>query len=282
MKITGIAHEAFKVLDMDRALDFYCSAVGMTKAFVLPTEGEPRIVYVKVAPNNFIELFFGGKKDRDENYTGDQIGYHHWCVNVTNLQALRDRIFAKGYIKEEVQPRETKTGGKNMWIHDPDGNAFEILQSKPDSAYHGEDKLLGIGHVSFVCSDAVKSAAFYTDLLGLKQIRTIEREGKPWLTYIAAQDSPDGMEGSEGQEIDLFWNGKRTRPNTWDSYGGSHLCLACDDVPNFVEELRRKGHPILIETKVGGDMNTQAWIEDPDKNRIELMQIHPDSPQAKA
>jgi len=282
MKITGIGHNAIKVLDMEKALDFYCSAVGMTKAFELSKDGLPNIVYVKIAPNNFVELFYGAVKDRDINYAPDQIGYHHWCVNVTNLQALRDRIFARGYIKEEQQPKVTKTGGKNMWIHDPDGNAFEILQPGPDSAYNGEDRLLGIGHVGYACSNAPGSAAFYTDMLGLKLIRTIDRDGKPWLSYIAVQDSPDGREGSGGQEIELFWGGKKTRPNTWQSYGGTHLCLTCDDVPNFVEELRRKGQPILIETKVGGDKNTQAWIEDPDGNRIELMQMHPDSPQAKA
>ena len=282
MKITGIAHQAIRTLDLDKALDFYINAVGMTKAFEMTRDGAVSIVYVKIAPNNFVEFFPKGEKDRDINYGPDQIGYHHWCINVTNLQALRDRIFAKGYIKEDMQPRETRSGGKNMWIHDPDGNAFEILQPKPDAAYNGEDRIIGIGHVAYCCSDAEKTTAFYNDMLGLKTIRTIERDGKPWLTYIASIPSPDGKEGSEGQEIELFWNGTKTRPNTWQSYGGTHLCLLCDDVPNFVDELRRKGLPILIDTKVGGDKNTQAWVEDPDGNRIELMQIHPDSPQAKA
>jgi len=282
MKITGIGHNAIRVLDMEKALDFYCSAVGMTKAFELERDGNPHIVYVKIAPNNFVELFHNGVKDREINYAPDQIGYHHWCINVTNLQALRDRIFAKGYIKEGVKPNITPAGGKNMWIHDPDGNAFEILQPRPDSAYNGVEKILGVGHVAYSCSDAQRTAAFYTDMLGLKQIRTKDRDGKPWLTYIAALDSPDGNDGSEGQEIELFWTGKKTRPNTWSSYGGTHLCLTCDDVPNFVDGLRSKGLPILIDTKVGGDMNTQAWVEDPDGNRVELMQMSPDSPQAKA
>jgi lactoylglutathione lyase len=282
MKITGIAHNAIKVLDMYKALDFYCSAVGMTKAFVLPEKGPPGIIYVKISKNNFVEFFFGGEKDRNENYGPGLIGYHHWCVHVTNLQALRDRIFEKGYLKDDIQPKPTEAGGKNMWIHDPDGNALEILQPLPDSEYKGRDEFLGIGHVGYVVSDVSKSLDFYCDKLGLKQIRTVERDGKPWITHVAALESSNGKEGFDGQEIELFWNGSRTRPNTWESYGGTHLCLACDDVPNMVEDLRRRGVAIDIETKVGGDKNTQAWVHDPDGNRIELMQIHPDSPQARA
>jgi lactoylglutathione lyase len=127
-----------------------------------------------------------------------------------------------------------------------------------------------------------KTLDFYCDKLGLREIRTVERDGKPWLTHLAVKDSSNGKEGFDGQEIQLFWGGTRTRPNTWQSYGGMHLCLACDDVPNMVEDLRRRGVTIDIETKVGGDKNTQAWVHDPDGNRIELMQIHPDSPQARA
>jgi lactoylglutathione lyase len=39
---------------------------------------------------------------------------------------------------------------------------------------------------------------------------------------------------------------------------------------------------IDVEPKTGADNNTQAWIHDPDGNKIELMQISPDSPQAIA
>jgi lactoylglutathione lyase len=282
MKITGIAHNAIKVLDMYRALDFYCNAVGMTKAFVLPDKGPPGIIYVKIAKDNFVEFFFGGEKDREENYGKGLIGYSHWCVNVTNLQALRDRIVEKGFLKEDVQPTITEVGGKNMWIHDLDGNAFELLQPRPDAEYNGRDEFLGIGHVGYTVSDISKTLDFYCDKLGLKLIRTAERDGKPWLTYVAAKESPNGKEGYEGQEIEFFHGGNRTRPNTWGSYGGTHLCLACDDVPNFVDGLRSRGVAIDIETKVGADKNTQAWVHDPDGNRIELMQIHPDSPQARA
>ena len=45
---------------------------------------------------------------------------------------------------------------------------------------------------------------------------------------------------------------------------------------------RGGGHPAPAAKKMGADFNRQAWIEDPDGNRIELMQIMPDCLQLKA
>ena len=40
--------------------------------------------------------------------------------------------------------------------------------------------------------------------------------------------------------------------------------------------------PLTIQKKMGADRNWQAWIEDPDGNRIELMQMMPDCLQLDA
>ena len=53
-------------------------------------------------------------------------------------------------------------------------------------------------------------------------------------------------------------------------------------IQETVEALRGKGAPIDVEPKQGGDKNWQAWTHDPDGNKIELMKISPESPQAKA
>ncbi|GHV66906.1 hypothetical protein AGMMS49928_02740 [Spirochaetia bacterium] len=276
--ITGIAHVAINVLDMDKMLGFYSEALGLKKAFELPHEdGTPWIVYLKVAPGEFIEFFYGGVKDRDINYSGDQIGAHHWCITCTNMNALRERLLARGYIKPDMKP-VAKGDGWNWWIHDPEGNALEINQLEgtsavSDSANGGRDEITGIEHVGHVVSDIEKTRAFYRDMLGLKELSTKDKDGKPWLTY---------MEVKPGQTMEFFWGGVKTRPNTWQSYGVTHLCLLSDDVAAEIESLRARGWPILIETKTGADKNTQGWVVDPDGNRIELMYIHPDSPQAKA
>ena len=42
------------------------------------------------------------------------------------------------------------------------------------------------------------------------------------------------------------------------------------------------GIKLTVEPKLGADNNYQCWIEDPDGNRIEFMQMGPNSMQAEA
>ena len=71
----GIAHAAFNVSDMERALRFYRETFGFEKAFELkhPETGEPWIVYVHAGGNQFIELFYGGVPP--QKYQDQNIGY---------------------------------------------------------------------------------------------------------------------------------------------------------------------------------------------------------------
>jgi lactoylglutathione lyase len=272
--VTGIAHNAINVLDMDKMLDFYQNGLGLKKAFELHREdGSPWIVYLKIAPGAFVELFYGGIRDRDLNYAPDQIGFHHWCITCTKLQSLIDRLIAKGCLKAGARPDPFNGEGKNLWIDDPEGNGLELRQLKGDAAYGGRDEILGIDHVAFVVSDIDRALDFYRDKLGLKEMPPIEKDGKPWISCLDA---------GRGQVWELMRGGTKKRANTWESYGGTHVCLECDNVSATVEVLRSKGWAIMIEPKTGADKITQAWVMDQDANRIELMQIDPDSPQAKA
>lgn len=49
-----------------------------------------------------------------------------------------------------------------------------------------------------------------------------------------------------------------------------------------VEAIEARGIPLLIEKKTAVDCNRQAWIEDPDGNRVELMEMNPASMQLEA
>jgi len=64
--------------------------------------------------------------------------------------------------------------------------------------------------------------------------------------------------------------------------GPSHLCLGVDDIHATLAELKRRGLEITGEARQGADGNFQYWIADPDGNKIELMQLMPDSLQMKA
>jgi lactoylglutathione lyase len=272
--LVGIGHNAINVLDMEKSLDFYAGAVGFQKAFEIPQDGKPWIVYLKVGGGAFLELFYGGEKDREDNYADDLIGYHHWSIHCTNLPALRERILAKHYTAQEIKPQENRSGGLIMGVRDPDGNFMEIIQPKPSIEYGDRDEILGIGHIGIVCKNVPRSIDFYGDKLGMEELHTFEQNSRKWITILQVR---------EGQTYELFHaaEGWRERPNTWQSYGGTHVSLQVDSVEETVEKLRRQGVSILIEPKTGADRNTQAWVQDPDGNRVELMYIHPDSPQAR-
>src|SRR5438876_7305211 len=88
--ITGLGHIAFRITNLAQALDFYCNKLGFREAFRLEREGEPSpwIVYLQIAPNQFIELFPGAE---GEIPARNAAGYNHFCLVVDDLQAtLRD------------------------------------------------------------------------------------------------------------------------------------------------------------------------------------------------
>lgn len=62
----------------------------------------------------------------------------------------------------------------------------------------------------------------------------------------------------------------------------SHLCLEVDDMDVTVREMQDAGIAIDSGPQTGKDGNRQAWVKDPEGNRIEFMQMMPDSLQMRA
>jgi lactoylglutathione lyase len=281
--IIGIAHNAIRVTDMEKAIEFYCDIVGFTKAFeIADANGKPWIVYIKICKNAFLELFYEGAQHNDPVYSSGRVGYHHWCVSVGDLERIIKISYDKGWIK---QP-EAGVGGdgnRSIWIHDPDGNALEFVSFSPESPHMKCNEkeydyltpgYTGIGHMAFVVSDMEKALDFYCDKLGFKHFFSLnDKNGNPWLNYLRVKD---------GSYIELFYGGKERVEPKQNAAGFMHMCLECDDVYSTVEFLQAKGVNIDTPPKQGSDKNTQAWIRDPDGNRIELMAIDPSSPQANA
>lgn len=132
----------------------------------------------------------------------------------------------------------------------------------------------GIGHLAFNVKDMEKSLDFYCGVLGFKKAFEIEDEkGNPWIVYIKIRD---------GQFIELFY-GENKRPETErNAVGYNHLCLEVTDIYEIADHIKSKGLALDVEPKQGKDQNYQCWIKDPDGNRIEFMQMDPESPQMKS
>ena len=94
-----------------------------------------------------------------------------------------------------------------------------------------------------------------------------------WLVYLRITDD---------QYLELFPDGAGERAPGREATGVNHFCLGVDDLDAVLAQLDAAGIPLFMPKKMGADGNLQAWIEDPDGNRIELMQMMPGCMQLEA
>ena len=77
-------------------------------------------------------------------------------------------------------------------------------------------------------------------------------------------------------------DGKGGRSPDREATAINHFCLESDDLDATAATLKDAGVKLTVEPKMGADGNRQCWVEDPDGNRIEFMQMSADSMQAEA
>lgn len=134
--------------------------------------------------------------------------------------------------------------------------------------------ITGLGHVAIRVTDLPVALRFYCDGLGLRHVFDLRNpQGEVWLSY---------LEAGQGTFVELFPHGKSGPPRAQDEAGMHHLCLRVDNMEQTLSELRNRGLQAPGEPARGEDGNLQYWLRDPDGNPIELMEIAPDSLQAKA
>lgn len=125
--IRGISHVAFDVADMEKSVDFYCGVLGFQDAFELKDEaGNQWIRYIKVAENQFIELFYNRK---GENLIGS---YSHICLEVKDIFEIADHLKANKIVLDS-EPTQAADKNWQCWAKDPDGNRIEFMQMNPES-----------------------------------------------------------------------------------------------------------------------------------------------------
>jgi lactoylglutathione lyase len=134
--------------------------------------------------------------------------------------------------------------------------------------------ITGIGHSAIWARDIEATAAFYRDVLGLKEaFRMMKDDGGVGTIYLYIAPS---------QFLEIFAGGIETAKPAPKAIGHSHICYEVDNVAKFQEEIRAKGAPIDVELKLGKSKCIQCWTHDPDGNQIEIMELPPDSLQAQA
>ncbi|MDI9585173.1 MAG: VOC family protein [Acidobacteriota bacterium] len=129
--------------------------------------------------------------------------------------------------------------------------------------------LKALAHACYTVRDLDAAIDFYVGKLGMTQaFDFINDKGERYGVYLHVAGR---------SFIELF-------TGTHDaSQGGSyrHICLEVEDVAQAVEILRERGVEIS-DAKLGMDNSWQAWITDPDGNRLELHSYTSESWQAPA
>ena len=130
--IKGISHIAMHTSDMEKTLNFYCDILGFKLAFRLPKpDGTPGITYIQVAKDQFLE-FFNARSEKEENSVPARPGYHHLCLEVTDINAIADRIRSSG-LTLTTEPKMGGDGNYQCWVEDHDGNKIEFMQISEQS-----------------------------------------------------------------------------------------------------------------------------------------------------
>jgi catechol 2,3-dioxygenase-like lactoylglutathione lyase family enzyme len=128
--------------------------------------------------------------------------------------------------------------------------------------------ITGLAHACFTVSDLERSIRFYRDGLGLAPAFDFTDEnGRRYGLYLH-------LGGRNFIELFVGQLGERAEKQSF-----RHICLEVDDIESTVRALRERGIEVS-DAKLGGDQSYQAWITDPDGNRMELHQYTPASWQA--
>jgi lactoylglutathione lyase len=129
LTVSGIAHVAIMVADIDRTLDFYVNKLGFERIMHLDRDDKLWLVYLRVTDTQFIEIFHEGKGPGAPG--AEMIGYNHLCLSVPDIDTSVAELERAGI--ELSRPKKLGLDGNwQCWIEDPDGHRIEIMQMMPD------------------------------------------------------------------------------------------------------------------------------------------------------
>lgn len=123
------------------------------------------------------------------------------------------------------------------------------------------------GHLCFYVKDLDASVKFYSEHLGFRKM--FEQHFDAYDVHCVY------LRIAPGQFLELF-NAKQELDNSHASF--QHLCLHVDDLQAVYEELTAKGLK-MTPVEMGMAQCYKSYLDDPDGNKIELMQLTENSLQ---
>ena len=123
-------------------------------------------------------------------------------------------------------------------------------------------------HTMLRVGDLQRSVDFYTRVIGMEHLRTVER---PTEDYTLAFVAFDGGNENGGAELELTYNHGVSEYELGTAYG--HIALGVDDIVATCDRIREAGGKITREPgPVKGGATMIAFVEDPDGYKVELVE----------
>ena len=126
----------------------------------------------------------------------------------------------------------------------------------------GQSFVKGVHGVRYLVKDVARAVAFYTTHLGF----TLKHQQLPAFASVSLGDVDILISGPQASGSRPMPDGREQAPGGW-----NRVVLRVDDLPGFVETLKKAGLRFRNEMLTGPG-GRQIQIEDPDGNPIELFE----------
>ncbi|MGD9952190.1 MAG: lactoylglutathione lyase [Burkholderiales bacterium] len=121
-------------------------------------------------------------------------------------------------------------------------------------------------HTMLRVGDLRRSVDFYTQVLGMKVLRTTDRPEQKYSLAFVGYDTED-----RASVLELTYNYGVDRYDLGSAYG--HVAIEVDDAAKACDAVRAKGGRVTREAgPVKGGTTVIAFVEDPDGYKIEFIE----------
>ena len=244
--LTGIAHAAISVADLETSRSFY-QKLGFEEAFFMAQNGKTTQSFMKVNDRQFIELY-------PKRRPTDPAGFMHICFESNAIEALNSTYVARGL--SPITVRRAAAGNLLFTMQGPEKQNIEYTQYMPGSK-HTNDRGLHLGAhrvaeqivaMGIEMQDPAAAVAYYKEKLNFKPGHALQ-PGQTWLE----------LPGLPSQQVEIVQRATGT---------AFKLYFSVSDLKRTAAQLKSLNVP--VEKK-----NKALWIQDPDGNRIIFVKVKP-------